>query len=73
MIEGILGLLWIFPIIYFLFGKDNVWWVFTIIEVLSTLVILTKTDWVFDRIEMETKTKGNDVYWLYDMGHKEDK
>ncbi len=73
LFEGLIGLIWLFPVLYLLFGEDDVWWVLTLIEIGSTIMVLTKTDRIFNKIDEQTKMEGNDVYWLYEYINKEDK
>lgn len=73
LFEGLIGLIWLFPVLYLLFGNDDVWWVLTLIEIGSTIMVLTKTDRIFNKIDEQTKMEGNDVYWLYEYINKEDK
>lgn len=73
MVAGLIGLIWLFPVLYLLFEEDDLWWILTLIEIVSTIMVLTKTDRIFDKIDEQTKMEGNDVYWLYDYVNKEDK
>lgn len=66
IVMGIVGLLWIFPFIWFAFGEENTWWVMSLIISIGAIAALTGLTKIFDAIDKETRTKGNDVFYLYD-------
>lgn len=71
---GFIGLLWIFPLIWFMFGEENTWWIMSLIISCSAIMVLCGMGHVFDKVKKETEMQGNDVFYIYDYldSHKEE-
>lgn len=66
---AMIGMIWLFPVLWYFFESENMWWVMSGIFIASTLIHLAKLDWVIDKIDIEKDMKGNEVFWLYDYGN----
>lgn len=73
IIYSFIGFVWLFPFTYLVFGKDNVWWVLTSMITISAIIVLSKTNWIIDRVQKEVDTDGDEYFYLYDLGNRGDK
>lgn len=72
IIYSFIGFVWLFPFTYLVFGKDNVWWVLTSMITISAIIVLSKTNWIIDRVQKEVDTDGDEYFYLYDLGNRGD-
>lgn len=71
MFGGLIGCIWIFPIFYFVFGEENVWWIFSLLMSVCALLVLCGQEHIFDKISQETEVKGDHYFYMYN-DYKED-
>lgn len=62
-------MLWLFPLLYFFFGADNMWWITSLVLFGGTIWVVVDAENKTDRIKTEFQTKGNDVFYLYNDCH----
>lgn len=72
VLGGLVGMIWLYPIMWYVFGKENVWWVMSLIITGAAIMVLCGKQNAFDGIEHQTKMKGNDVFYLYDYTDRSD-
>lgn len=72
VLSGLVGMIWLYPIMWFVFGKENVWWVMSLIISVAAIMVLCGKQNAFNKIEHQTKMKGNDVFYLYDFTNRSD-
>jgi cytosine/uracil/thiamine/allantoin permease len=67
MIASFICFLWLFPVIYFVFGAEDVWWVLTLMSIAIMIIRLAKLEWVVDKTNIDKDMKHNEVfYYMYD-------
>lgn len=69
---SVIEFLWLFPLMYYFFGGENLWWIFTLMIIVITIIHLAKLDTVLDKLDFEKDMKYDaPYYYLYDFSNHE--